>query len=148
MRFNSIAIAADHRGYWLKNEIIEHFSANGYNITDFGTDNDCVSVDYPDYAKKVAKHVLANENCFGILICNSGIGMSIAANRFKGIRAVLCENEEIAKLSREHNNSNIICFGSAFIDQELAIRCCEIFAQTKLADDRHLIRINKIDEIC
>jgi len=148
MEFNSIAIASDHRGYWLKKDIIDYFNKTGYNVTDFGTNNDCISVDYPDYAKKVAKHVIENKNCFGILICNSGIGMDISANRFKGIRSVLCYSEEIAKLSREHNNANIICFGAAFIEQELAIRCVEIFAKTNLSDERHLVRINKIDANC
>lgn len=145
--FSSIAIASDHRGYWLKKDMIEYFESKGFNVTDFGADSDCVSVDYPDYAKKVAKHVLANENSFGILICDSGVGMSIAANRFKDIRAVLCYREDIARLSREHNNANIICFGSSFIDPDLAIRCAEVFAATKLADERHLVRINKIDAI-
>ena len=146
MLFNQIAIAADHRGFWLKKDIVECFGKNGYQITDFGSNNDCISVDYPDYAKQVSEFVLANKNCFGVLICGSGIGMSICANRFHGIRAVLCYSEEIAKLSREHNDANIICFGSAFIDQELAIRCVDIFANTDLSDERHRLRINKIDE--
>lgn len=147
MQFDTIAIASDHRGYWLKLDIIKYFRLQGYEIEDFGSDNDCVSVDYPDYAKKVAQYVLENKNSFGVLVCFSGIGMSIAANRFKGIRAVLCYNEEIARLSREHNNANIICFGARYINPESAIRCIDVFANSKLADERHMIRINKIDEI-
>lgn len=146
MAFYSIAIASDHRGYWLKSELIEYFSSKGFQITDFGTDSDCVSVDYPDFAKKVSKHVLANENCFGILVCYTGVGMSITANRFKGIRAVLCQNDKIAKLSREHNNANVICFGAGFISTDLAIKCTDIFAKTEFVDKRHLVRINKIDD--
>ncbi len=147
MQFDTIALASDHRGYWLKLDIIEYFKLQGYEIEDFGSDNDCVSVDYPDYAKKVANYVLENKNSFGVLVCFSGIGMNIAANRFKGIRAVLCYNEQIARLSREHNDANVICFGSRFTNPEFAIRCVDVFANAKLADERHRIRINKIDEI-
>lgn len=147
MQFDTIAIASDHRGHWLKLDIIAYLKTQGYEIMDFGSDNDCVSVDYPDYAKKVAKYVLENKNAFGVLVCFTGIGMSITANRFKGIRAVLCYSEEIARLSREHNDANVICFGSSCINPELAIRCVDIFANSKLADERHLNRINKIDDI-
>lgn len=147
MLFDTIALGSDHRGYWLKLDIINFFKSQGYEIVDFGSENDCVSVDYPDYAQKVAKYVLENQNSFGVLVCLSGIGMNIAANRFKGIRSVLCYNQEIAKLSREHNDANVICFGSRFISSELAIRCVDIFANTSLADERHRKRINKIDDI-
>lgn len=146
MIFNSIVIASDHRGYWLRSDIMEHFRNLGWEVKDCGTDSDCVSVDYPDYSKKVTDYVLSTENSFGILICHSGIGMSIAANRVKGIRGVLCYEEEIARLAREHNDANVICFGSGFIDRELAIKCVDIFANTK-ADERHLARIRKIDAI-
>jgi ribose 5-phosphate isomerase B len=146
MKFKALAFAADHRGYWLKTELIEYFSSIGYQITDFGTDSDCVSVDFPDYAKKLAKYVLSNPNTCGILTCYSGVGMSIAANRFKGIRAVWCNNEKIAQISREHNDANVICFGSGFIGKELAMRCTETFATTELIDQRYLVRVNKIDE--
>lgn len=147
MEFDTIAIASDHRGYWLKLDIIKYFKEQGCEIVDFGSDNDCVSVDYPDYAKKVANYVLDNKNAFGVLVCYSGVGMSITANRFRGIRAVLCYCEEIARLSREHNDANVICFGSRYINTELAIRCIDVFANSKLADERHLRRINKIDDI-
>ena len=146
MAFYSIAIASDHRGYWLKADLIEYFSSRGFQITDFGTSSDCVSVDYPDYAKKVARHVLSNEDSFGILVCHTGVGMSITANRFKNIRAVLCYDDKIAKLSREHNNANVICFGAGFISTDLAIKCSDTFANTEFIDNRHLTRINKIDE--
>ena len=146
MIFDSIAIASDHRGYWMKSDIMEYFQNLGYEFEDRGTASDCISVDYPDYARKVTEYVTSHKNSFGILICHSGVGMSIATNRVKGIRAVLCYNEEIAKLSREHNDANVICFGAGFINKELAIKCLEIFSNT-VFDERHLPRIQKIEEI-
>ncbi|MBQ8650981.1 MAG: ribose 5-phosphate isomerase B [Alphaproteobacteria bacterium] len=146
MCFKTIAIASDHRGYWLKNDIIHHFQKSGFNIKDFGTDNDCISVDYPDFAKSVAKYVKNNDDSCGILICHSGIGMSIAANRMQGIRAALCYTQEHAKLSREHNDANIICIGAGFVNTETAIELCEIFVHSKLEDNRHMKRIQKIEE--
>ncbi|MDR1234086.1 MAG: RpiB/LacA/LacB family sugar-phosphate isomerase [Holosporales bacterium] len=149
--FGCLAIASDHRGYRLKRDLIEHFRSTGYNVEDFGTDSDCISVDYPDYAKKVAHSVLNSNDCFGILICYSGIGMNIAANRVRGIRSVWCPTgdawEEIMRLAREHNDANIICFGSKFTTPEQAIKCATVFVDTEFSDNRHLIRINKIDEI-
>jgi ribose 5-phosphate isomerase B len=142
-----LAIGADHRGYWLKQAIIKHFRAVGCGVEDFGTDNDCVSVDYPDYAKRVVHHVLNTRDCFGILVCYSGIGMNIAANRYKGIRSVWCAGEESMELSREQNDANLISFGARFTTPELAIRCADIFVNTEFSDERHLARINKIDEL-
>lgn len=144
MIFDSIAIASDHRGYWLKHDLMEYFGQFGYEFEDFGTENDCVSVDYPDYAKKVTDYVLSKPRSFGILICHSGVGMSIAANRVKSIRAVLCNEEEIARLSRLHNNANVICFGAGFIYNETAIRCLNTFMRTEF-DERHQVRLCKID---
>ncbi|MDR3224314.1 MAG: ribose 5-phosphate isomerase B [Holosporales bacterium] len=144
MNFLSIAIASDHRGYWLKKDLIDYFQTRGHNTFDYGTENDCVSVDYPDYAKKVVEHILTHDNTFGILVCYSGLGMTMVANRFDGIRAAYCNELELAKLAREHNDANVICFGSAFVTPELAIRCTEIFATTQLANERHKLRINKI----
>ena len=140
----AIAIAADHRGYWLKHDLMEYFEQFGYEFEDFGTENDCFSVDYPDYARKVTDYITAHPNAFGILICHTGVGMSIAANRIKGIRAVLCYDEEIAKLSREHNNANVICLGSGFIYSEVAIKCINTFMNTEF-DERHQFRLDKID---
>lgn len=145
MIFNSVAIASDHRGFWLKSDIIEHFQNLGYEFVDRGTSSDCVSVDYPDYAQKVTDYVLSHENACGILICYSGLGMSMAANRRHGVRAALCLSEEMAKLSREHNNANVICFGSGFMTPEEVFKCLEIFFSTQF-DERHLERIQKLDE--
>ncbi|MDR0695188.1 MAG: RpiB/LacA/LacB family sugar-phosphate isomerase [Holosporales bacterium] len=147
MIFNSIAVASDHRGYWHKKDIVEYFKQNGFYVADYGTDSDAISVDYPDYVKPVADHVLKHENTFGILICNSGIGMSIAANRIRGIRAALCYREEVVEQAREHTDANIICFGAAFISPEYAMRYIELFASIKFSEEYHVPRIKKIDKL-
>jgi ribose 5-phosphate isomerase B len=143
--FERLAIGSDHRGFWLKKELSEHFRSIGYDVEDFGPDSDCIPVDYPDYAKKVAEYVLQVDKCFGILVCHSGIGMNIAANRHKGIRAVWAAGEEIVRLSREHNDANVICFGSGFIGTEMALFEANIFTTTAFQDNRHLDRISKLD---
>ncbi|MDR3031267.1 MAG: RpiB/LacA/LacB family sugar-phosphate isomerase [Holosporales bacterium] len=145
MSFKSVAFGSDHRGYWLKNKLLNHFSSLGYQVMDYGSDNDCVTVDYVDYAKSVAKHVQLTPRSFGVLVCYSGVGMCVTANRFKGIRAALCYKSEITALAREHNDANIICFGAGFINEEFAVECAGIFANTEL-DEQYLVRINKIDE--
>lgn len=147
MAFKELAIASDHRGFWLKKDLIEYFKSQGYCIKDLGTDSDCMSVDYPDYAKKVCDYVNCHKESFGILVCHTGVGMSISANRFHGIRAVLCNTEDITKLSREHNDANVLCLGAGFIDTESAIKCAHIFAKTEFSDERHLTRIRKIDAV-
>ena len=144
MIFSSIAIASDHRGYQMKSEFITYFDEQGYRYTDFGTGNETTSVDYPDFANMVVDYVKTHEHSLGVLICHSGVGMSIVANRCKGIRAVLCYSEEIAKLSREHNNANVLCFGAGFIDISLAKKCFATFIETPF-DSRHSIRLEKID---
>ena len=145
MIFNSIAIASDHRGYQMKSELIAYFDELNYKYVDFGTDNEATSVDYPDFANRVTDYVISHEKAMGILICFSGVGMSMAANRHKGIRAVLCCSEELAKLSREHNNANVLCFGAGFIDLSLAKMCFTTFIDT-LFDPRHSTRLAKIDQ--
>lgn len=145
MIFNSIAIASDHRGYRMKSAFITYFEELGYEYTDFGTSNDETSVDYPDFANMVTDYVSSHKNAMGILVCFSGVGMSIVANRHKGIRAVLCYSEEIARLSRKHNNANILCFGAGFLDISLAKKCFTTFIETPF-DPRHSIRLEKIDK--
>lgn len=145
MIFSSVAIASDHRGYRMKSEFIAYFNELGYEYTDFGTIDEINSVDYPDYARQVTDYVTSQKKSFGVLICHSGVGMSIAANRHKGIRAVLCYSEEIAKLSRAHNNANILCFGSGFMNVLIAKRCFRVFVATHF-EPRHTIRLMKIDE--
>jgi ribose 5-phosphate isomerase B len=148
MIFDRVAVGADHRGFNLKQKLVDRFVQIGIEICDFGTENDHSPADYPYYAKRVSQHVLCTESCFGVLVCHSGIGVTIAANRHKGIRAILCDRSEIASLSREHNNANVICFGSKFISAESAIELVEIFMRTpRINDERHARRIREIDEI-
>lgn len=139
-----VSIGCDRAGVQLKNFIIESLK-NEFDFIDLGTNSD-EAVDYPDYAKKVAKTILGKEADFGILICGTGIGMSIAANKFKGIRAGLCHNSLEAKLTREHNDANILCLGARIIGQETALENAKVFLTTKFSnEERHIRRINKIE---
>ncbi|HSQ97858.1 MAG TPA: ribose 5-phosphate isomerase B [Rickettsiales bacterium] len=138
-----IAIGNDHGGTELKNKITNKFK-NDFEFIDCGTDN-TDSVDYPDYSKKVCELVLSKKVEFGILICGTGIGMSISANRYKGIRAALCFHSQMARLAKEHNNANILCLGARMIGDEVAFECFYIFSKTTFAGGRHLKRIEKID---
>ena len=140
-----IAIGSDHRGYPLKEELKKHFASNGIEFTDFGTDSEA-STDYPDYAKLVGKAVNGGDFNYGVLVCGSGIGVSIAANKVKGIRAVNANNNNLAEMARKHNNANVICFGSDFIDVEKAVRFFEIFINTEFeGGERHNRRISKLE---
>jgi ribose 5-phosphate isomerase B len=138
-----IAIGADHGGYEYKQEIIKHLT--NFEIKDFGTfSND--SCDYPEFAKQVAKEVAAGNYDRGILICSTGIGMSIFANKFKGIRAALCSDTFSAKATREHNDSNILCMGARVIDLPLALEITDIWLNTPFSDEeRHKRRIGMIE---
>ena len=138
-----IFISSDHAGFNLKNEIIKKLNKKKYKITNLGpyTDN---SVDYPIFAKKVAKKVSKNKSYFGILVCGSGAGMAMAANKVKKIRAAMCYNEKNTKLSRLHNNANIITVGSRLISKNLAIKLINVFLKTKFEGGRHLRRIKNI----
>ena len=137
-----IFIASDHAGYNLKNSVISKFPKN-QKIIDLGPYLN-VSVDYPVYAKKLSRKVASNKGSFGILICGSGMGMSIAANKTKNIRAALCYNKKNTKLSRLHNNANIITLGERLINKKKAINLIKIFLSTKFEAGRHLRRVKKI----
>jgi len=141
-----IAIASDHAGFELKEKIKKFLEDLGYKYKDFGTDSD-ESVDYPDYGLKVAEAVAKKEYDRGILICGTGIGMCITANKIPGIRAALCHNVETAKLSREHNDSNILTFGARMIDEKTARDLVKVWLKTEFLGDRHLRRVNKMKEI-
>ena len=143
MIFSKIAIASDHRGFELKSDIIAFLDDLGIEVFDFGTNSSDVSVDYPDYAKKVSEYVTNSQDTAGILVCYSGVGMSIAANKFQRIRAVLCYSNEIAKLSREHNNANVLCLGAGFLDFADVKIIINTFLNTDF-DERHINRIEKI----
>lgn len=139
-----ITIASDHAGYKLKEELKEYLTELGYEPEDLGTNSE-ESVDYPDYAKKGAEQV-AKENNKGILICGSGIGMSMAANKVKGIRAALCHNEYTAKVAREHNDANILCLGAKDTNTETAKKLTKIFLETEASqEERHKRRVSKIE---
>ena len=138
-----VFIASDHAGYKLKNEIIKKFSKK-IIFSDLGTRDAKISVNYPDYAHKLSKSVFKNPKNIGILVCGSGVGMSMAANRHKKIRAALCYSVNNAKLSRLHNNANIITLGARLIKKNIAFKCINVFLSTKFEGGRHIKRIKKI----
>ena len=138
-----IFISSDHAGYKLKEEIKSLLLQKKISFLDIGPHNDN-RVDYPDFAHKVARRVKANKNNIGILVCGSGMGMNIAANRHKNIRAAQCFNLKSTKLSRLHNDANIITLGSRLLSKKLALSCVIAFLNTKFEGGRHLKRIKKI----
>jgi ribose 5-phosphate isomerase B len=138
-----IFISSDHAGYKLKESIKIHLDRKKIKYTDIGPYNDS-RVDYPDYAHKVAKKVKINNNHTGILVCGSGMGMNIVANKHKNIRAAQCFNLKSTKLSRLHNDANIITLGSRLLTKKNALNCVSIFLNTKFEGGRHSKRIKKI----
>jgi ribose 5-phosphate isomerase B len=136
-------ISSDHAGYSLKEQIKKKFK-NKYTFQDLGTDNSKVSVNYPDFAHKLCKKVANNSKNIGILVCGSGMGMSMAANRHKKIRAAVCYSTKNTKLSRLHNNANIITLGSRLTKKNTAFKCIEVFVNTKFEGGRHNKRVKKI----
>lgn len=140
-----IAIASDHGGFELKEKLKETFSAQNTPLTDLGTDS-VESVDYPDYADKMADYILKGNADLGILVCGTGIGMSIAANRHKGIRAALIYNLESAELAKRHNNANILIFGGRTMTYEFVVQSIESFLNATFEGGRHERRINKLDK--
>ena len=138
-----IFISSDHAGYKLKEDIKIYLSKKKLSFQDMGPYNDD-RVDYPDFAHKIARKVKTNKNSFGILICGSGMGMNIAANRHKNIRAAQCFNLKSTKLSRLHNDANIITLGSRLITKKNALKFVSVFLNTKFDGGRHLKRVKKI----
>lgn len=141
-----IPIASDHAGYELKGKIIALLQELGHEAIDMGCQNE-QSVDYPDYAAKVAAAVSGGQYNRGILICGSGIGMSVVANKFPGIRATLCHNDLTSEYSRKHNDSNILVMGARMIDTETASRITKIWLETSFEGGRHADRLKKIAAI-
>ena len=137
-----IAIAADHGGFELKEALKKHY--NQLNLLDLGTFS-TDSVDYPDIAHKMAQAILNKQADLGILICGTGVGISIAANRHKGIRAALIYNEDVARLAKEHNNANVLVFGGRTMSVADVIKYIDIFMASEFAGGRHQKRIEKID---
>ena len=137
-----IFISSDHAGYMLKEQIKKRFKKK-YRFQDLGTDSSKKSVNYPDYAHKLCRKVSNNKN-MGILVCGSGMGMSMAANRHKKIRAAVCYSVKNTKLSRLHNDANIITLGSRLTKKNTAFKCIEVFMKTKFEGGRHKKRVKKI----
>jgi len=138
-----IAIGCDHRGFALKKRIMPFLQNAGYRYQDFGCYN-TASVDYPDIAQKVGAAVASGNFDQGILICQTGIGMSIAANKIKGVRAALCHNTFAAQRTREHNDANVLCLRGENIDSESALEIVKTFLATDFEGGRHIQRVNKI----
>ena len=136
-------ISSDHAGFKLKEEIKKNFKRK-YSFIDLGTDNSRISVNYPDYAHTLCKKVSKNSKNFGILVCGSGMGMSMAANRHKKIRAAVCYSVKNTKLSRLHNNANIITLGSRLTKKNTAFKCIDVFMNTKFEGGRHKRRVKRI----
>ena len=141
-----IAIGCDHGGLNLKSDIITYLKTEGIEVKDFGT-HTSDSCDYPDIALPVAEAVVTKEFDFGILICGTGIGIGIAANKVPGIRAALCSDTFSAHATREHNNANILTMGERVVGKGLALDIVKTFIESKFEGDRHMLRINKISEI-
>ncbi|MDO8507588.1 MAG: ribose 5-phosphate isomerase B [bacterium] len=142
-----IAIGSDHAGYELKEELMAHLSHRGFELVDFGTYNGDTSVDYPDYAEAVAREVSNGEFEKGILVCGTGIGVAIAANKVKGIRAANCNEVEMAVLSRRHNDANILTIGGRVVDHKDAQDIASVWLSTEFEGERHIGRIQKISDI-
>ena len=141
--FKKICIASDHGGYNLKESIKDFLIKKNVSIIDLGP-RENKTVDYPDYAKKLSKRIKAKKSDIGILVCGSGTGMAISANKIKKIRAAVCYNTKSTRLSREHNNANIIALGARLTNKKMSLKLVEIFLKTKFEGGRHLKRINKI----
>ena len=138
-----ISIGNDHAGYIRKNVLVEYLNKEGHNIKNYGTDT-VTSVDYPDFVHPVAKDIIEGNAEFGILLCGSGNGVAITANKYKEVRAALCWNKELANLARAHNNANILCIPSRFITEENLLDIVESFLKTPFEGGRHQRRVDKI----
>ncbi len=141
-----IAIGSDHAGLTRKHEILEHLQSLGHEVNDLGTYSKD-SMDYPDVAVEVAKQVASKEVERGILVCGSGIGVSIVANKTEGVRAANCVNEEMASLSRQHNDANVLALGERLVDTKTALSMVDIFLSTSFEGGRHQQRVDKIHDL-
>ena len=141
--FKTACIASDHAGFSLKEDIKNYLINNNYSVFDVGPYTDS-SVDYPDYAKKLGNRIKLKKSDVGILVCGSGTGMAISANKIKTIRAAVCYDLKSTRLSRQHNNANIIALGSRLTKRKLSLKLVDVFLTTKFEGGRHLKRIKKI----
>lgn len=144
MQEKKIVMASDHAGYQLKKFLYSYLKEKGFRIIDYGTNDANISVDYPDEAYLLAKGIYLGDANFGILICGSGIGMSIAVNRYSHIRGALVSSPEMAELARRHNDANVLILGGRFINEKTAIACVEKFFSTTFDGGRHEGRVCKL----
>ena len=142
MKIKKVILASDHAGFKLKENIKKFLIKKRKKVLDLGTKNS-KSVDYPDFAHSLSKKI-KNNDVFGILVCGSGIGMDMTANKHKNIRAALCYDIKSTKLSRQHNNANVMAIGARLIKKNIALKCVSIFIKTNFEGGRHLRRVNKI----
>ena len=146
MENKKIAFACDHGGFLLKAVILAHLKEKGYDVIDFGTDS-AASVAYPKFAEPACRAVVAGEAQLGVLVCGTGIGMSMAANKHKGIRAACCENTFSARFTRMHNDANVLCLGGRVVGAGLALDMVKLFLETEFEGGRHAQRVAMITEI-
>lgn len=143
---SKIAIGADHRGFKFKELIKKYLTDKGHEVTDFGTDSE-ESVDYPLFAARVAKDVADGKSASGILVCGSGIGVCITANKIKGIRSAVAYEPKLAEMCRRHNNANVLCIASDFTTEEETYICVDTFLNTEFEGGRHERRIEEITDL-
>ncbi len=143
IKIKNIILASDHAGFKLKEKIKNFLIKKGKKVLDLGT-NSTSSVDYPDFAHRLSNKMKKNNKQFGILVCGSGIGMDMAANRHKNIRAALCYSVKSARLSRQHTNANVMAIGARLTKKNIALKCVNTFIKTNFEGGRHLRRIKKI----
>ena len=142
----TIAFGCDHGGFVYKKDVIDHLISNGYTVIDCGTDS-TASVDYPVFADKVCAEITANKADLGLLICGTGVGMSIAANKHSGIRAACCENTFSARMTRMHNDSNVLCLGARVLGIELVHDMIDLFVSTEFEGGRHQKRVDMLNNL-
>ena len=143
-----IAIGADHAGYPLNEQVIEELRGAGHEITDFGTHDPTRPADYPDYARAVGRAVQAGEAEVGIVVCGSGVGASVAANKLRGVRAALCSDTYSARQSREHDDCNVLCLGARVVGSALAMEIVRAFVAARFTgEERHRRRLDKVTQI-
>lgn len=140
----TVAIASDHAGFDLKSVLLSILREQGHTVLDLGTDNATDSVDYPDFGRAVAEAVASSEATVGVVVCGTGIGISIAANRVSGCRAALCHDVTTARLSRRHNDANVIALGARVLGPAVAQECLEAFLETPFEGGRHQRRLDRL----
>lgn len=142
----TVAIAADHGGFVLKSQLIEHVQSLGHSVIDLGTNDADTSVDYPEFAAKLANFIITGRASCGILVCGTGVGMSIAANRWPAVRCALVHDVTTARLSREHNDANVLAIGGRVTGVAVALDCVNVFLTTDFSGGRHARRVKQLGD--